>query len=165
MKKQTLILGLICLCGLGIGSCSKYTTQVSKSSAYTNYETVCLGAGHNGMQTLRVWGRGATEGAAIEQAMKNALYDVIFKGTSGSGECHQRALVTEVNARERYNEYFTPFFADGGEYQKFVHEEKGGKASRLQAKGGSLMGYGIVVTVNREALRQQLINDGVLSAH
>lgn len=147
---------------IGMIGCSRKTTSVSKVSAYVSYETVCMGVERDGSQTLRVWGKGSTRADAIEQAKKNAVYEVLFKGIPGTGECEQRALVTEVNARERYSKYFNPFFADGGEYLKFVKEESANEASRLEAKGSSIYNYGIIATVDREGLRDQLVRDGVL---
>lgn len=44
----------------------------------------------------------------------------------------------------------------------FVTEETAGKASRLEAKGSSIVSYGVIVTVDREGLRQRLERDGVL---
>lgn len=145
-----------------MSSCSKRTTEVTSAAAYTRFETTCMGVEGDGSQTMRAWGRGTTEGDAIEQAKKNAVNDVLFKGIKGNGECNSTPLVLEVNARERYAKYFNPFFADGGEYRKFVREETGGEASRLKAKGTSLTAYGIIVTVDREGLRRQLERDGVL---
>ena len=145
--------------GLILGACSSKTVSVSKASAYVSYEPMCMGVERDGSQTLRVWGKGSTKADAIEQAKKNAVYDVLFKGIPGTGECEKRPLVTEVNARERYSKYFDPFFTDGGEYGKFVKEEKANEASRIEAKGSSIYNYGIIVTVDREGLRRQLEQD------
>lgn len=145
-----------------LGSCSKSVTSVPSSVAYTSTETICMGVEHDGSQTLRVWGKGTTKADAIEQAKKNAVYDVLFKGIRSTGDCNKTPLVPEVNARERYAKYFNPFFSDGGEYLKFVKEETGNPASRMEAKGSSIYNYGIIVTVDREGLRDQLEKDGVL---
>ena len=147
----------VALCG-----CSKHTTKVSSSGAYSNFEVTCLGVEGDGSQTLRAWGKGTSKGDAIEQAKKNAVIAVLFKGIRGTGECNTKPLVLEVNARERYAEYFNPFFADGGEYKKFAHEDKGNEASRLESKGTSINNWGVIVTVDREGLRRQLEKDGVL---
>lgn len=145
-------------------ACSKHTVELKNTSnAYTNFETTCMGSEGDGSQTLRAWGKGSNEADAIEQAKKTAVYDVIFKGIKGQGDCNKRALVNEVNARERYENYFDPFFSDGGEYKKFVKEEQTNKASRLKIKGSGMNQWGIIVTVDRPALRQQLIRDGILA--
>lgn len=142
-------------------SCSK-KTSVSGSYAYTSHTTSCLGTGHDGKETLRAWGTGPTKADAIEQARKNAVYDVVFRGIK-SGQCNYTPLVTEVNAAERYADYFNPFFADGGEYRNFSTVEMGADKPLIEAKGKSQKGYGVVVTVDRAKLRQQLRKDGVLN--
>lgn len=137
--------------------------DVHQSYAYTNLDPVCLGAAHDGTERLRVWGKGATQSVAIEQAKKNAVRTVLFKGIPGQGECDKRPLVAEVNAEERYRDYFTRFFADGGEYRNFVQEDSKTDGSRQVAETAGTKAYGIVCTVDREKLRQQLLADGVLA--
>lgn len=150
------VLSVLCSCS------SNRTTSVVSAAAYTSPETVIVNTEHDGTVTLRVWGKGSNKADAIEQAKKNAVYDVIFKNLRGASGNTSKALVTEVNARERYANYFDPFFADGGEYLKFVKEEKANDASRLESKGSSIYNYGILATVNRSAIRDQLVRDGVL---
>lgn len=147
---------------LAFAGCSKKTVSLPSSASYSTFETTCLGVEHDGSQTLRAWGRGANKGDAIEQAKKNAVYDVLFKGIKSTGQCNQRPLVLEVNARERYAAYFNPFFADGGEYRKFVKEVSANDYSRVEAKGSQLTNYGVIVIVDREKLRRQLEKDGVI---
>lgn len=162
MKIKTLSLAFLAVAMLGLGSCTNRTAKVVSAAAYTTPETVVTDTEHDGTVTLRVWGKGSTVADAIEQAKKNAVYDVIFNNIRGAGSAKSLALVNEVNARERYANYFDPFFADGGEYRKFVKEEKANEASRLESKGSAIYNYGILATVNLSALRSQLIKDGVL---
>lgn len=164
MKNKLILIALSALLIMLTGACSKKSTPVSKASAYVNYEPTCMGVEHDGSQTLRIWGKGSSKSDAIEQAKKNAVYEVLFNGIKGTGECERRPLVSEVNARERYARYFNPFFADGGEYRKFVVEESANEASRLEARGSSIYNYGIIVTVDREGLRNQLERDGILAS-
>ena len=161
MKKFITFFAFVSLLICGT-SCSKKTTVVTSSAAYANFETSCLGVEHDGSQKLRAWGKGVTKADAIEQAKKNAVYDVLFKGIKGTGECNQNPLVLEVNARERYAKYFNPFFSDGGEYKHYVKAESGNSATILESKGSSINNYGVIVTVDREKLRDQLVKDGVL---
>lgn len=52
---------------------------------------------------------------AIEQACKNAVRDVLFKGVqTPENTILSRPLIREINAEEKYQYFFNPFFADGG---------------------------------------------------
>ncbi|MDP5076044.1 MAG: hypothetical protein NWP82_06130, partial [Flavobacteriales bacterium] len=75
----------------------------------------------DGSQTLESWGSGRNRFDAVEQAKKNAINEVLFKGIlNGKPECERKPLVPEVNAREKYASYFNAFFADGGEYLNYI---------------------------------------------
>lgn len=163
MKAKKYLAIALAAIALGLGSCTTQRTNVTPAVSYSNFETVLMSEEGDGTLTLRVWGKGATEGDAIETAKKNAVRDVIFKGIRSKSGVTSRPLVGEVNARERYAEYFDPFFADGGEYAKFAHEENTLKGSRIVSKGSGQINIGVVVTVDRPALKRQLIDDGVLS--
>lgn len=161
MKKYAAILfGALAVMCIAPG-CSKKSTPVKSSAAYSNFEPTCMGVELDGSQTIRAWGKGNSKADAIEQAKKNAVNAVLFKGLSG--ECNMTPLVPEVNARERYSAYFNPFFKDGGEYKKYVKVENTGAATRLEAKGTASNNYGVIVVVDREKLRRQLEKDGVLT--
>lgn len=151
----------ICLMAMMLISCSK-TQTVSGAYAYSSFETTSLGVGHDGTMTVRAWGGGNKKSEAIEQARKNAVYDVLFKGVKDSSGTIT-ALVHEANAAERYAEYFNPFFSDKGAYKKFSKLEKGSSTPMIEAKGTNRVTYGVVVTVDRDALKKQLIKDGILS--
>lgn len=155
------IYGLIFTVFIGFSSC-KTPTQVSSEYAYATFQTECLGVELDGSQTLRVFGKGKNKADAIEQAKKNAVRDILFKGiTAGSGECSQRPLVNEVNAQEKYAYYFNQFFRDKGSYLNYVKlDEK--RLSRIKSSNSTQENWGVVVTVDRTALQQQLINDNII---
>lgn len=126
-------------------------------------EPQCLGIKHDGSQTLRVSGFGKNANAALEQAYKNAIYAVLFKGiTAGVANCDQRPLVPEVNARKRYEEYFDNFFVDNGPYKEFISDEDERLYGREDAKNSLGQQTIVVVRVLRTQLRTKLKHDGIL---
>lgn len=146
---------------LTLGSCRK-NIDVAEQYAYVPFTTECVGVPGDGTETLRTWGQGKDKNEAIDMALRNAVSDVLFKGiTGGTAKCDKRPVMLEVNARERYAYYFDQFFAPKGAYTKFVtlHENR---TSRIKAQSTTLQAYGVVVSVNRSALRQQLITDGII---
>lgn len=145
---------------LALGSC-KTPTTISNEYASAGFDVTCMGVDPDGTQTLRSWGNGISKDKAIEQAKRRAVETVIFDGITGTGDCDKRPLVTEVNARERYETYFNAFFREGGAYNKYVTlEEK--RTSRLKSSNSSMEAWGVVVKVNRSALKARLRDDNVI---
>ena len=65
-------------------------------TVYAQTSIKCLGVELDGSQTLRVQGYGRNRSDAKEQAMKNAVWAVIFDGVKdGVAGCNTRPLVTE----------------------------------------------------------------------
>ena len=73
-----------------------------------------------------------------------------------------RPLVTEVNAREKYEEYFDRFFKDGGEYSKYVTKEDEKKRSKDKVKTKTFVVRVITVRVLRTQLKNRLKGDGII---
>ncbi len=131
------------------------------------YETECLGLEGDGSQTLKAYGFGNSKNDAIEQAKKNAVRDVLFKGNfRGKTECNPKPVLNEVNIQEKQEAYFNKFFTDGGEYLKYTSMSDEPiriftrATDRKSAENG--VTYGIVVLVKRSELKQKMIADNIL---
>lgn len=159
MKPLYLILTLAV--AISISGC-RSNLNVKDSVSYYHFDTSLVNASPSGLLTLRAWGSGPDKAAAINEAMKTAVYDVVFKGIAGSNSYNCSPVVTEVNARERYAEYFDRFFADGGEYKNFVYETSNSDKSRTKSKSAGRENFGVTVNVDRSALQTQLRNDGII---
>jgi len=137
-----------------------------KTAGYYTYKTECLGVELDGSQTLKAWGNGRNRADAVEQAKKNAVRDVIFKGIlDGKQECNQKPIVFEINAQEKYEDYFNAFFSDGGEYKNFISlkdERIFDKISRDRKKTTESVTNGVVVRVLRGELKKKLITDSII---
>lgn len=137
--------------------------NVLAQAIYDRSSIKCIGVELDGSQTLRVLGYGRNRADAKEQAMKNAVWAVIFDGIrDGSQGCNMRPLVTEVNARERYEDYFNIFFADGGEYKKYVSLRDTKKRSATKAKDKVGYSYELTIRVLRSELKNRLKADNVI---
>lgn len=161
MKK---IISLLALFVLVTNFCQAQHAQKNISGNYSK-ESECLGVEMDGSQTIKAWGFGNGKIDAIEQAKKTAVRDVLFKGIrSGKDECNQKPVINEVNAQEKYEDYFNKFLADGGAYKNFISMKdeavKIGAKDRKSATDGTQ--YGVVVTVKRAELKKQMISDNIL---
>lgn len=155
---------IILIASFAIFTLSGCSQKVSNSGAYYTYKTQCLGVELDGSQTLLAWGEGRNKSDAVEQAKKNAVRDVIFNGIrEGNSACDQRPLLNVPNAKDKYEEYFNIFFADGGEYKKYISmaDEKFRSRNKEKYKYGRKMS--VTVRVDRAGLKKRLKEDGVLT--
>lgn len=137
--------------------------DANAQTVYSKYSVRCLGVELDGSQTLRVQGYGRNKNDAKEQAMKNAVYAVIFDGIRDGVEgCNMRPLVTEVNARERYEDYFDIFFSDKGAYKEYVSMRDTKKRSADKAKDRIGYSYDLTVRVLRPELKARLKADNII---
>lgn len=161
--KTNLLLSIVIGTTLVVGC----RTAQNKTAGFYSYKTECLGSEMDGSQTVKTWGDGRNRVDAIEQAKKNGVRDVIFKGISeGKAGCDIKPLVSEVNAQEKYEMYFNKFFADGGPYKDFITFEDGNDAHievlTSRQKAGSQETYRVIIRIQKAKLKQQLIKDGIL---
>ena len=143
-----------------LAACSSNKTSLA---AYYDFETTCIGTEYDGSLTLRAWGEGNSKQDALEQAMKRAVRDVIFRGiTQGTSGENMRPLIFEANAEQTYQDYFNRFFADGGEYSNYVNMKDEKSNSKQVFENAQVYKYGVTVRVLRSELRQKLQADGII---
>ena len=148
---------------LFICAMSLFNVYAQKNPVYARSSIRCMGVELDGSQTLRVQGYGRNRSDAKEQAMKNAVWAVIFDGIRNGAEgCNMRPLVTEVNAKERYEDYFNLFFADNGEYKKYVSLRDTKKRSGGRSKDKLGYAYDLTIRVLRAELKARLKADNLI---
>lgn len=135
--------------------------------SFYDYQTECLGVEGDGSQTLKAYGKGVNRVDAVEQAKKNAVRDVIFTANFiGSNDCYPKPILLEVNAAEKYQDYFNAFFKDGGEFHHFISMGDERLSTKLfrsrESKNKEQVTYSVVVRIDRPALKEKLIKDGIL---
>jgi hypothetical protein len=137
--------------------------EAQTQTVFARSSIKCIGVELDGSQTLRVQGYGRNRIDAKEQAMKNAVWAVIFEGIRDGVEgCNMRPLVTEVNAKERYEDYFNIFFSDNGAYRDYVslRDTKTRSGGREKDKVG--YSYNLTIRVLRAQLKARLKADNVI---
>lgn len=131
-------------------------------AAYGNAQVEYLNSEMDGSVTLRATGQGKNQKDAVEQAKKNALYEVIFNGIRGAEGSLQRPLIFEVNAREKHSNYFNQFFSDKGPYRDFISMKDQKKGSKVKIDGDVQVKYIITVRVLVPELKNQLTQDKII---
>jgi len=128
------------------------------------YDIECVSTGASGSYLIKVWSYSKKPTVAINQAKKNAVHGIIFKGFTGTGAgCTQKPLAGNPAIEQEKAEFFKDFFADGGKYMKFVSEaSEGDIAASDIVKVGKEYKIGVVVSVSKDQLRKDLEAAGII---
>lgn len=137
---------------------------VSSSVSYYDHPAQLIRAELDGTYVIRACGKDRNAQKAMEQAQKTAVYEVIFNGVASSSSTvtSLKPLLLEVNAKERYQDYFNAFFADGGEYRKYYTVEDKRIASSNFKRNHQQVQCLTNVTVDVAALKAKLKEDNIL---
>lgn len=132
------------------------------------YEIECVGTGIEGTAQIKVWSYSKKPELAAEQAKKNAIHGIIFKGFSGGAQgcTSQKPLARDPNIEQTHEKYFKAFFSASGSYMKYVTLTNDGNVpagNRLKVSK-KLYKVGVIVSVRRDELRKSLENAGVIKA-
>ncbi len=166
MKKLVSLCSLLLLMVLGF-SASLYAQAGKKADKDTKnwrYEIEGMGVGTQGTYLLKVWSYSKKPVVAIEQAKKNAVHGVVFKGFPGKqGMPGQKPLVTDPTVEIERTKFFNSFFADNGDFMNFVTlSGDGSVAAEDRLKVGKEYKIGVIVSVNVSSLRKYLEEAAVI---
>ncbi len=165
MKKTGISLVIFLLLGFIATAQPIQRNKAEVATKEWRYELECAGVGTQGSYLVKVWSYSKNAKVAKEQAKKNAVHGIVFKGYAGSGQkCpSQKAMSSQVNVEDQFESFFNKFFADGGDYMKYVSVSGDGvpKAGDVQ-KVGKEYKVGIIVSVMKDALRKDLEAAGVI---
>ena len=158
MKKICILMAAAAL--VVLTSCSS-KKPVVQTASYFNQTTECLGKQLGGTQLLKVYAKGVDRADAVREAKKKAIEEVLFKGiTAGDTECSAYPIVDAPNARQKHEDYFNKFFKDSGNFKKYVDEVD--KDLRNSFQGAGTQTWGIVVQIDRNALKKRMQKDKII---
>lgn len=146
---------------LFLSSCATTKNVKNVDTETFRYEIECAGNGVQGTYLVKVWTYSKNPRVAVTQCKKNAVHGIIFKGFVGYNGCvSQRAMVSTPGAELEHKDFFKLFFDDArGEYMKYVSVTS---AAQDVVKVGREYKVGVVVSVQKDALRKALENAGVV---
>lgn len=157
MKKIIILFFAACITAV---SCH---TSYNATATYSDSATKFMKLDGDGSITVRVSAQGRNYGDAWEQAGKRAVREVIFKGIQvPNNSFMSKPLITEVNAEEKYEQFFNIFFTDKGDYSKFVSGADRRATSSVETKADAMVKQTITVRVLRTELKQYLIDHRVI---
>ena len=156
MKKSFVKISLLLLAVIistpVLGQSSK---DQKKTSSYYDFETECLQDKLDGSYIFYTWGKGSDKSEAINQAKKNAINDLLFKGINKG--CQLNPLIIEVNGESKYKSYVYSFFQK--DYKDYITIEK---SPKKLFKSQQQTTYGVKICINTQALKQKLIKDNII---
>ena len=138
--------------------------KADKDTKNWRYEIEAVQQGVAGTYLIKVWSYSKKPDVAIDQAKKNAVHGIIFRGYAGKDRVPgQSPLTNNPNIEEEKADFFDAFFADGGKYMKFVSlTNDGAVAAEDRMKVGKEYKIGVLISVRKEELRKDLENAGII---
>jgi len=138
--------------------------KADKDAVGFRYEIEAMRTGVQGTYLIKVWSYSKQPMLAMDQAKKNAVHGIIFKGFPGKdGVPGQLALASDPNVEKEKAEFFEKFFGEGGEYLKYVNLTTDGSiAPEDRMKIGKEYKIGVVVSVDVASLRRALEDAGII---
>lgn len=131
-----------------------------------DYEITCAGVGVKGTKALWVASYGPTVNKASQNAKRNAVHGVIFKGARQEGaDCPGGILPLSKSVIDetKYEEFYKVFFKEGGDYLKFVSfVSEGGNNQDIVKVDKRTYKVTVLVSINYDKLRQELEAAGVI---
>ncbi|SHM74791.1 hypothetical protein [Flavobacterium xanthum] len=163
--KKTVIVFLM-IFGFTLSSTAQVKKKADKATEEWRYEIDAVQTGTQGNYLIKVWSYSKKPEVAIDQAKKNAVHGIIFKGFTGTQSVPgQKPLTNNVNLEVEKEDFFKPFFADGGKYMKFVSmSTDGAVAAEDRMKVGKEYKIGVIVSVNVANLRKDLEEAGIIKS-
>ncbi|MFM7684268.1 MAG: hypothetical protein ACKO7P_16240 [Bacteroidota bacterium] len=164
MKKINIVMMFLAFLTLPYICMAQSKKKADKETTQWRYEIEAVGTGTQGTYQIKVWSYSKKPETAIEQAKKNAVHGIIFKGFPDKDRVKgQKALAQSPNLEQEKEDFFKAFFKDGGKYQKFVTlTNNGAIAAGDRIKIGKEYKIGVVVSVNVTELRKDLEDAGII---
>ncbi len=155
-----IVFGLLISPTLMIGQSRK----ANKDTQSWRYEIEPVGVGTQGTYLVKVWSYSKKSQVAIDQAKKNAIHGIIFRGFTGiNGVPGQKPLAREPNLEQSQESFFKTFFNNGGDFMRFVSITNDGSiAPEDRLKVGKEYKLGVIVSVNVSELRKYLEDKGII---
>jgi hypothetical protein len=155
---------LIFMLGYAVTANAQAGKKADNDTEEWRYDIECVSVGASGSYQIKVWSYSKKSTVAINQAKKNAVHGIIFKGFTGTGAgCTQKPLASSPDIEQQKSEFFKDFFADGGKYMQFVTSASEGEiAAGDVVKVGKEYKIGVVVSVYKDQLRKDLEAAGII---
>ena len=159
MKKISLLIAVFA--AIVFAGCGSKSSQ-----AFYDQPSQVLSATAEGTYIIRVQVRAKDAVVAFREAQRKVVKELIFDGVKAgnSSMSDLKPLCFDMNAREKYEDYWNAFFSDGGEWTKYAsYKDRRAVTTGYERDGRQMVETG-TVTVDRAGLKKKLIADGIIPA-
>lgn len=164
MRKITLLItvALLCIATVSEAQSKNKQRKIEYNSAY-NYEVATLAVGVDGTKLIQVSSYGKKSEDAIRKAKMDVIACALFKGfpPGGGGRAAKTpAIITDSSAADKHADFFSQFFAIGGQYLNYVNMSNDGVPdARIKMKKQ----YKVTITVSVafDQLRKDMEEKGI----
>jgi len=101
---------------------------------------------------------------AFYDAQRKVVKEIIFDGiqAANNGVSDLKPLCLDMNAQEKYEDYWNAFFSDGGPWKQFTNYSKRRVVTTRYERDGRQMIETGTVTVDRAGIKKKLQEDGII---
>ena len=157
MKKLSLLIAVFAM--VFLASCGSRHSQ-----AYYDMPSKVLSAHSDGTYVVRVQVRAKDGVVAFTEARRKVVKEIIFDGiqAANKGVEDLKPLCFDMNAHEKYEDYWNAFFSDGGPWMQFTsYKDRRVVTTRYERDGRQMVETG-TVTVDRAGIKKKLQEDGII---
>lgn len=135
-----------------------------RSQAAYDFKSKVLSTNYDGTYVIRTQVRARNAAIAFTDAQRKVVQEVIFDGVDAgsNGVEALKPILFDMNARRKHEDYFAAFFRDGGDWTKYASLADKRTGTTTYKRNGVQSIETVTVTVDRKALRERLIADGIL---
>ena len=165
MMKNILLFALILCVPMVAFSQKQKIKKANEDTENWRYEVETVEVGLQGTCVVKVWSYSKKPTVAANQARKNAVHGLIFKGLAAKDRIPgKKPLVSEAEAQAKHADFFDSFFSDNGDFMRYVTLTNNGAigAGDVMKVDKKTYKVGIIVTVNYNDLRKALEDQGVV---
>ena len=150
---------LLAVAGLAFSASATAASKKGADKPDFRYDIEYVKSVGTGISSIKVWSYAKKAQDAMNESRRNAVHGIIFKGYAGAGASFS-PLSKSPSAMTDHADFFNNFFADGGDYMRYVSSVQEG--SDEVVKFGKEYKFGQIVNVNVKELRKALENAGVI---
>ena len=166
MRRLFLMSVLLLLPALLCAGQKSKTKKADRETVQWRYEIQNEAVGADKTVLVCVWSYSKDVNVARRQALKNAVHGLVFKGAAANNDRTKRAralrpLVSDPAVEQQRADFFDAFFADGGDYARYVSVASSSGAGNV-VKMGKEYKVAVFVSVQYDELRRRLQSEGIV---